>query len=176
MDRARRDAHQDLLGRTRRAALLGETVMPLIAENLLDKSQEELDDLFRASPAGPIPAGEAEGTVIIAPDTAPALGDTAAKLAHLIAWKGKVFDPERGELRNRIGPTGALAIRARVFYDTSWFDSHEAIILDYSETSLVAHWIRDEIRLVGPGLYLGIVYWDDTKILNFSLQFPVPVE
>jgi len=31
--------------------------------------------------------------------------------------------------------------------------------------------IRDEIREVAPGLYLGVVFWDRLKILNFSLNF-----
>ncbi len=143
--------------------------MALTAVDLLDLSQAELDDLFRASPAGPIPAGEGDGTVIFAPDTVAA--DITAKLVHLIAWKGKIFDPEKGDLRNEISPFGFDAIRAKVFYGTSWFDGAEAIIIDYSETSLVAQWIRDEIRLVAPGLYLGVVFWDDTKILNFALRF-----
>ena len=143
----------------------------LTAVDLLDMSRAELDKLFSASPPGPIPTGEGDGTVIFAPDTP--VSDVAAKLAHLIAWQGKVFDPERGELRNEIGPLGALAIRAKVYYEDSWFDKKPAIILDYSATSLVAHWIRDEIRLIAPGLYLGIVYWDDKKILNFALQFAV---
>ncbi len=69
-----------------------------------------------------------------------------------------MFDPERGELRNEIGPIGAHSIRAKVYYAESWFDQKEAIILDYRETSLLARWIRDEIRLVAPGLYLGIVF------------------
>lgn len=145
--------------------------MPLNASDLLDMSQDELDDLFRASPAGPIPAGEADGTVLFAPDTA--VGDLAAKVAHQVIWKGKVFDPEHGVLVNRLLPWDERAITAKVYLGTSWFDSKEAIILDYSETSIVAHWIRDEIRLVGPGLYLGVVYWDNDKILNFALQFPV---
>ena len=143
--------------------------MSVTVVDLLSMSHDELDELFRASPAGPIPAGEGDGTAIFAPDTP--VSDIAAKLAHLIAWKGKVFDPERGELRNEIGPTGAHAIRAKVYYAESWFDQKEAIILDYRETSLVAHWIRDEIRLVAPGLYLGIVFWDKHKILNFALHF-----
>lgn len=144
--------------------------MPLTATDLLDMTTAELDELFRASPAGPIPSGEARGTVILKPDTE--FSEVAAKLAHLMFWKGKVFDAERGELRNNIGPLGALAIRAKVFYDDSWFDQKQAIILDYSQTSLVAQWIRDEIRLVAPGFYLGIVFWEDKKVLNFSLQFP----
>ena len=36
-------------------------------QQLLDMSQEQLDELFRASPPGDIPSGEAEGTAIIAP-------------------------------------------------------------------------------------------------------------
>jgi hypothetical protein len=140
--------------------------------DLLDLTQQELDELFRRSPAGPIPVGEGDGTLIVAPDTA--VGDIAARLVHLIAWKGKVFDPEHGDLRNEITPFGIDAIRAKVFYGTSWFDGNEAIIIDYSNTSLVAQWIRDEIRLVAPGLYLGVVFWDHTKILNFALQFDTP--
>lgn len=143
----------------------------LLADELLDSSQAELDEMFRAAQPGPIPDGEGEGTVIFKPDTPTA--DIAARLAHLIAWKGKVFDAAKGELRNEVGPFGDLAIRAAVYLDTSWFDGKPAIILDYSKTSLVARWIRDEIREVSPGLYLGIVYWEDKKVLNFSLQFPV---
>jgi hypothetical protein len=143
--------------------------VPLTTAALLDLTQQELDDLFRSSPAGPIPVGEGEGTVIVAPDTV--VGDIAARLVHLIAWKGKIFDPEHGDLRNEITPFGIDAIRAKVFYGTSWFDGSEAIIIDYSDTSLVAQWIRDEIRLVAPGLYLGVVFWDGTKIVNFALQF-----
>ena len=143
--------------------------MPLTATDLLAMTRDELDELFRRADAGPIPSGEGHGTAIFAPDRS--VSDVAAKLAHLIAWKGKVFDPERGELRNKIGPTGALAIRAKVYHGESWFDRAPSIVLDYSDTSLVAHWIRDEIRLVAPDLYLGIVYWDHDRILHFSLQF-----
>ena len=36
---------------------------------LLDMTQQQLDELFTASLAGDIPSGEAEGTAIIAPGT-----------------------------------------------------------------------------------------------------------
>jgi hypothetical protein len=144
--------------------------MALDADQLLQMSQAELDELFRKSPAGKLPRGEARGTAIIDPGTE--LSDIAAKLIHLLAWQGKVFDPDRGELRNEILPSGIKAVRAKVYRDTSWLDGKECIVLDYSQTSLIAHWIRDEIREVAPGLYLGIVYWDREKILNFALAFP----
>ncbi len=87
-------------------------------------------------------------------------------------WKGKVFDAETGQLRNEILPIGMKTIVAKVYKDKSWFDEKECIALDYSQTSLIAHWIRDEIREVAPGLYLGIVFWDKTKLINFALAFP----
>jgi hypothetical protein len=137
--------------------------------DLLNKSSAELDDLFRSSSAGEIPDGEADGTVLVAPGTS--LSEPAAKLVHLFAWQGKVFDREEGELRNEILPFGLKAVRAKVYRDESWLDGKEAIILDYSKTSVVAQWIRDEIREVAPRLYLGLVFWEKTKILHFSLKF-----
>lgn len=144
--------------------------MALDAAQLLKMSQAQLDELFRVSPAGDIPTGEGQGTAIIDPGTQ--LSEIAAKFVHIFAWQGKVFNPETGELRNKILPVGIQAIIAKVYKDKSWFDGKESIVLDYSQTSLVAHWIRDEIRAVAPGLYLGIVYWDKTRLLNFSLVFP----
>jgi hypothetical protein len=36
----------------------------------------------------------------------------------------------------------------------------------------LAQWIRDEIRLIEPpGLYLGKVYWNKTRLIDFALQF-----
>lgn len=131
-------------------------------------SLAELDDLFRRSPAGPIPDGPVDGTVLCEPGTE--LSEVAAKVAHLLFWKGKVFDSKAGQLRNVILPVGMQAIVADVYRDTSWFDGKECIVLDYSKTSIVAHWIRDEIRMVAPGLYLGLVFWDRKRILDFALS------
>src|SRR2546425_11533088 len=143
--------------------------MPVDAADVMRMSQSGLDALFSASPAGDIPSGEGDGTVIVAPGTI--LEDPAAKLIHLLAWRGKVFDPVRGELRNEILPVTVKAIIARVYPGASWFDGKPCIILDYSKTSLIAHWIRDEIREIAPGTYLGLVFWDRTRILNFVLSF-----
>ena len=135
---------------------------------LLEMSSDELDALFTSSPAGPIPRGECDGTAIAAPGTE--FAEIAARVAHHLAWKGKVFDPEKGELQNRITPFDWHAIAAKVYLGDSWFDQKQCIVLDYSDTSLVAHWIRDEIREVADGLYLGLVFWNHTRILYFSLR------
>jgi len=83
-----------------------------------------------------------------------------------------VFDPERGELRNEVSAFRRKLIRAKVYKAPSWFDQKECIVLDYSHTSLVARKIRDEIREVAPGLFLGIVFWGRTKLINFAVSFP----
>jgi len=136
----------------------------------LEMSDEQLDGLFRNAPAGEIPDGEGEGTAIIEPGSA--VSDDIARFVHLFTWKGKVFDRAEGELKNEILPMGDKAIVAKVYKDKSWLDEKECIVLDYSKTSLIAHWIRDEIREVAPGIYLGIVYWDKEKLIHFALKFP----
>jgi hypothetical protein len=143
--------------------------MPLDVPHLQTLTPDELDDVFKQSPAGEIPDGEADGTVLLAPGTR--VSEPASKLIHFIAWQGKVFDREQGELRNEIGPLGLKAIRAKVYKEPSWFDGNETIVLDYSKTSLVAQWIRDEIREVSPGVYLGLVFWEKAKLLHFALDF-----
>jgi len=144
--------------------------MTIDIPHLMKLSQAELDDLFRNSPVGPIPDGEAEGTAIIAPGTK--LEETAAKFIHMVAWQGKIFDAAIGELRNKILLFGLTGVTAKVYKDKSWFDGKECIALDYSKTSLLAHWVRDEIREVAPGIYLGIVFWGKKKLIDFALKFP----
>lgn len=136
---------------------------------LLKMSFEELDALFSNSPAGDIPDGPARGTAIIASGTKFSM--EIAEFINLFAWQGKNFDKAKGVLRNRITPFGINAIIARVYKGTSWFDNTECVVLDYSDTSEVAHWIRDEIRLIGPDFYLGRVYWAKKPLIHFCLQF-----
>lgn len=144
--------------------------MPLDVHQLLKMSQHELDDLFKASPAGPIPDGQAKGTAIVAPGTI--FSHQVAEFISFFAWQGKTFDGKRGVLSNRILPFGLNAIIAEIYKAPSWLDGKECIVMDYSKTSLVAHWIRDEIRLIGENLYLGKVYWDKTRLIDFCLEFP----
>jgi hypothetical protein len=148
---------------------LSSTAPPVVVPGDLPRmSQQELDVLFSRSPAGPTPSGVADGIAIVAPGTPIARG--LVPLLHL-AWQGKVFYPEQVDLLNRVGPFGLLIARARVYRDASWMDGREAIVLDYSVSSLPFRAVRDEIREVAPGLYLGVVYWVATKTVNFSLQF-----
>ncbi|MBS0467789.1 MAG: hypothetical protein JSS31_06975 [Proteobacteria bacterium] len=136
---------------------------------LLDMTQTQLDDLFRASPPGDIPDGSAQGTAIIAPGTK--YTENIAHIINIFGWQGKVFDAQKGVLKNKVSPLGIEAIVARVYKDKSWLDGAECIVLDYSKTSLLAHYIRDEIRLIDPGFYLGKVYWGKDRLIDFCLRF-----
>ncbi len=136
---------------------------------LLAMTQQKLDDLFKGSSPGDIPNGEAKGTAIIAPGTK--YSESIAEVINHFGWQGKVFDAKKGLLKNRLLAFGIEAIVAKVYKGPSWLDGKECIVLDYSDTSLLAHRIRDEIRLIGPGLYLGKVYWDKDRLIDFSLQF-----
>ena len=146
--------------------------------DLLKMSAEELDTLFSNSPAGDIPDGETEGTAIIAPGTI--FSSAIAKFVSHFAWQGKSFrrdrkDPTRSTLRNRLTLLGFEAIVAQVYKDPSLHDGRECIVLDYSDTSTVAGWIRDELRQVGPNLYLGKVYGHhDKPLIHFALVVTPP--
>jgi hypothetical protein len=138
------------------------------ARQLLQLRQSELDELFAASPVGRIPSGTGAGIPMIANRTL--LGAFLRGIAPFL-WKGKVFRPETADLMNRILPWGKLAIRARVYVDRSWKAPGDAIILDYSTTSVFARYVRDEIREVGPGIYLGKVFIGRKHLFDFSLTF-----
>jgi hypothetical protein len=143
--------------------------MPYDVQRLLKMSQGQLDELFSNSEPGDIPDGEAIGTAIVAPGTT--YSPDIAKFINLFAWQGKIFDAKNGVLRNKILPLGLNAIIAEVYKADSWLDGKQCIVLDYSDTSLVAHWIRDEIREISPGVYLGKVYWGKQRLIDFALEF-----
>lgn len=114
----------------------------------------KLDELFAASEPGPIPNGPTDGTVLLG---APShLAYTIARLIRRHVWRGKTFDAANGLLLNRF-PT-LNAISATVAIGPSIRDQAPCIVLDYHVDAIVRDHVRDELRLVAPGLYLGIAY------------------
>jgi hypothetical protein len=138
-------------------------------EQLLKMTSDQLDELFTKSPPGDIPDGEGKGTALIAEGTR-YTADIASFINHF-AWQGKIFDAKAGLLKNKILPFGVAAIVAKVYKAESWFDKKECIVLDYSQTSIVAGWIRDEIRMIEPACYLGQVFGEKKRLFHFALQF-----
>src|SRR4051812_29663576 len=118
--------------------------MAIDRAQLLAMTGAQLDDLFRASPPGEIPDGDARGTALVGPGHW--YESMLARLIRWFWWQGKVFDAAGGSLINKVGPVSTHAIKAKVYKDSSWVDGREAIILDYSKTSTIAGKVRDEIR------------------------------
>ena len=137
--------------------------------DLVARTRRELGELFRSAPAGPIPDGRGRGTVLLG--TGGPLARAAAAVTYALLWRGKIIDPASGTLKNLMGPFALRAIVARVRPEDSWYDGEPCIVLDYSRTSFVARAIRDEIREVSPGVYLGLVFLGRRHVLDFALDF-----
>jgi hypothetical protein len=110
------------------------------------------------------------GTVLAFPGSF--IAKPFAVIAYWLAWQGKVVDARGRMLRNKITPLRLRLIAAALSHDTSWVDSRECVLLDYSRTSLVAKMVRDEIRLVSPSLYLGVVWMWRWRVGWFTLRLP----
>jgi hypothetical protein len=143
---------------------------PMTVERLRHANQYDLNDIYANAPAGVIPNGESNGTAVFFPGS---IINTPTQLLAALVWQGKVFDTETGILVNKV--FGFRAIKARLYMGESIFDGKESVIIDYKDTSVLAHRIRDEVRLVAPNLYLGRAYlrtWlGDYMVVNFILDF-----
>lgn len=138
-------------------------------KQLLGMKAAQLDALFARCASGPVPDGRSAGVALIATGTP--LAAFIARATALLAWKGKTVDAARGRLVNRITPFGIPAVGARVYLGASLYDGRPCVVLDYSRTSLVARWIRDELRMLEPGYYLGKVYFAKLPTFRFCLRF-----
>ena len=113
--------------------------------------------------------GEGIGTAIIWPGTW--FARLFALFVRWFLWQGKVFDAQNGRLRDRVTPFGIRGINATVAPGKSRFDQQACTVIDYSETSFIARMVRDEIREVAPGLYLGKVFLWGKPSIHFSVSF-----
>lgn len=146
--------------------------MTVTARDLRAMSRLELDELFRASPPGPLPEGPARGTALVFPGTF--VDRVLGGLIRLLIWRGKTFrtDGDGTSLKNLISPLSLPLFQAEVYHADSWFSEGHAVILDYSRSSFLVRMIRDEIRRVDDGLYLGQVFWGKQRLILFMLEFP----
>ena len=137
-------------------------------KSFIHLSQRELDEIFTRANTGPIPVGNTDGTAIFQPGTF--IATVAWAIVRAFVWRGKVFTPATNDLRNKLTPFSILGIRASVYVGESWLDGKSVIVIDYSKTSWVAQQIRDEIREVSPGVYLGKVWWGKSRLADFALR------
>ncbi|MEV7126804.1 hypothetical protein [Streptomyces sp. NPDC093260] len=144
--------------------------MALTESDLLDAGDDGLMELFGRSRAGDIPKGPLEGTGVIRWGGS-GLARPLAWLVRSALWRGKVFSPD-GHLSNRMTSFDVLALLAQVYKGPSLVDEQECIVIDYSRISLAARGVRDEMRQVGPDLYLGVVWLFGVRVGWFVLRVP----
>ena len=121
------------------------------ADDLVRADRATLDALYAAGTASPPPAGFVPGRAI--PDPGSRNTTRRSKLVGLF-WKGKVFTD--GRMINRLAG-GLEAVTARMYVGESFFDGQPAVILDYAGSKLFGD-VRDEMREVAPGVFLGMTY------------------
>jgi hypothetical protein len=121
-------------------------------DGLAQMSWPELEALYRAAEPAAIAPGYACGRAIYCPG-APVSGVRTKVTGWM--WKGKVFCEDATLVNQWLG---FRAIRARVYLGESYLDGCLALIMDYSTTSHVWADVRDEVREVAPGLFLGVMY------------------
>ena len=136
---------------------------------LIATRRPELARLFSSGRVGAIPDGHGRGTVLLG--TGGLTAQVAARLSYALAWRGKMVSARTARLLNILTPLQIEAIEAVIYKQDSWYDGAPCIVLDYSKTSFVARRIRDEIREIAPGVYLGIVFWGRRHVLDFALDF-----
>ena len=139
---------------------------PSCLEDLAQLSWPELEELYRHASVGAIPEGFLCGRAIYCPDAA--FARLRTRVSRTL-WHGKVFRCEDGTLVNQW--CGIQAIKAVVCHGSSWLDGQPAIVMNYQPTSFVWRKVRDEMREVAPGLFLGIMYLRHCPEPRFKMFF-----
>jgi hypothetical protein len=141
-----------------------------VRDGLVRLNAHQLEAVYAAGESIPIPGGRSRGIALLFPNSG--LTPLLAQISRLV-WQGKVVDPARGTLVNRV--VGFPLIPAKVYEGESWFDDGRAIIIDYAETSSSFFYMRDEVRRIADGLWLGRSYYRKGPrgkyVLTFAMDF-----
>lgn len=114
-------------------------------------SPEQLRCLFQGAELGPVPCGSFEGETAFVPTER--CHRVRSCLANTL-WQGKQFGP--GTMINRWA-AGAEAVPGRVSSGCSLLDGRPCHVIEYRGQAHIWKDIRDEIRQIEPGFYLGVM-------------------
>ena len=124
---------------------------PSPLDGLVRSDRGTLEALYSGGAVNLPPPGFAPGRAI--PD--PGSRKTVRKSRTIgLLWKGKVFSD--GQMINRLAG-GREAVTARVYVGESWLDGKPSLILDYAGSKRFGD-VRDEMREVSPGVFVGLTY------------------
>ncbi len=148
-----------------------QAVEPVNVASLRRMDEAQLQALYRQGTVAGLPPGRVKGTVLPAPGTR---RNAAMSVGARLVWQGKVVDPSGTIAVNRF--FGVPAVKGRLYEGQSWFDGGSALILDYEGTSRVYANNRDEMRLIAPGLYLGLMHDRSTNPPTLTTYFVIETD
>jgi len=137
---------------------------PRSLDGLVRSDRATLEALYSGSDVVSVPTGFAPGRAI----PSPGARNTVRRSNTIgLLWKGKVFS--EGQMINRLAG-GREAVTASVYVAESWFDGKPSLILDYAGSRRFGD-VRDEMREVSPGVYLGLTYVRKSPEPKLSMFF-----
>lgn len=133
---------------------LVESEKPLIClKDLKDLGPHELEQLFALVETCEVPVGTGKGRVLHLCDTK--MPRMKARMANSV-WKGKQFACDGSFINRWVGRIRCLDSEAVI--GPSWYDGNPCIVMEYPEGTPLFENMRDEIREISPGLYIGRFY------------------
>jgi hypothetical protein len=142
----------------------------LCFEQLAKMTWPDLEHLYRQGEPASVPPGYLRGKAIYCQDSR--LAGPRSAITNFL-WHGKHFRDDCTLVNQWCG---LKAIKAKVYPGNSWLDGQPSLIMDYSETSRVWVDVRDELREVAPGLYLGAMYQRHCPEPKFKMFFVLQAE
>lgn len=124
---------------------------PTCLDDLKRLNVGQLEQLYAGGEAA-LPVGFVRGAVLHLGDTA--LPRFKMRLVGLV-WKGKHFDERAGFINQWLC---FRAVKSQACLGSSYYDGKLSVILAYPEGTPYFGNMRDEVRLIGPGLYLAMVF------------------
>jgi hypothetical protein len=115
-------------------------------------SPEELEQAYACGQGGSFPSGFGKGELLMLANTKRPKMKT--RMANVV-WKGKTFDDD-GYFINQWA--GFKALHSYAAEGPSWYDGLPCVVMEYPAGTPVFANMRDEIREVGPGVWLGMFF------------------
>lgn len=142
-------------------------VAPPTLDELLALDTDALRELYENAKTPSISdlRGDLEGRMLTSPHGGETLARVMRSLASLrqFPWRGKSFNPvsdTRGEGINRVFSDKNRWFRFETFIGPSRAGDFDALQLDYDnrQNPAVIRAVKDEVRALAPGLFLGQAY------------------
>lgn len=141
--------------------------------DLTSLSSAELHEAFLNGDVGEPPSGSLEGLGLTAGPVGGSLSAAVLRTAvRALVWRGKSLDPQAGTSVNLMTPFRLRLGPARTRIDSGVIDARPSLFVDFRPTTGLP--IHDEVRQVGPGLYLGLTFVGSSPAAFFALWPSVP--